>query len=457
MPDSRVAWLYMVEAHRGFTGMIHRSIVSTLARSRSKVWIPRGRDLAKKVVNNCYTCKKTKKSLMEQQMGTMREEELSVCPPWTYVSLDFAGPILVKGEVNKRSRMKCWILIYCCRSTRAVYLLATPGYSTADFLSKHVEFIARNGSPLTIVSDRGSQMVSAGIVLAEKDKPDVAIDWSKVTTSNSVTNWEFVPVGGQHRNGIPESTVKVMKKSLGLALHPSINLTYSELVTLLAQISQSINSRPLSLQPISISSQQEDVLLPLTPNHLLLARSTPEVRDISFSPDSRFTTRLNYVEEVRKEWWRRWIRDVLPTLLPCNKWRKARRNLQCGDIVFIKYAGNVVDENCLAKILDVTKDTKGLVRTVRVEYRRRDSREKNDVCKRKMNIESVPVQRLVLFLPAEDVESTQSAPFPVSSTPVTSADLPASSSPNVSSTLPTTSPPPSSSPDSITPSSISPN
>ena len=41
-----------------------------------------------------------------------------------------------------------------------------------------------------------------------------------VTSVHSATDWTFVPVGGQHRNGISESTVKVMKKSPALALSP---------------------------------------------------------------------------------------------------------------------------------------------------------------------------------------------------------------------------------------------
>ena len=53
MAHSRVAYLYMVHAHCGEFGLIHRSVVSTLARSRKKVWVVQGRNLAKKVVNSC--------------------------------------------------------------------------------------------------------------------------------------------------------------------------------------------------------------------------------------------------------------------------------------------------------------------------------------------------------------------------------------------------------------------
>ena len=221
-------------------------------------------------------------------MADLKPESLTVSPPWTNVALDFAGPILVRGEVNKRAKLKCWVIVYTCRATRAVCMLATSGYSTADFLCKHEEFVSRKGQPVSIVSDRGTQLVSAGIVIANKDLPVNKLDWQKVTSVNNATNWHFVPIGGQHRNGLSEATVKVLKKSLSLAIHPSIELCYSELVTLLARISYSINSRPLSLKNVSPNSQQEDVLMPITPNHLLLGRASIDIPDIDYDDSTKF-------------------------------------------------------------------------------------------------------------------------------------------------------------------------
>ena len=84
--------------------------------------------------------------------------------------------------------------------------------------------------------------------------------------NNSASNWEFVPVGSQHRNGLPESVVKILKRSLHLALPPGTVLRYSELVTLLAKIAHSVNSRPIGLGSTSQDSQLEDFMSPITPN-----------------------------------------------------------------------------------------------------------------------------------------------------------------------------------------------
>ena len=153
-------------------------------------------------------------------MALFKDESVQVCRPWSNISLDFAGPIIIKGDVNVRSRQKSWILVLVCRNTKKVCLLPTSGYSTADFLCKWEEFIARKGKPQTVVSDRGCQLVRAGMVLARKEKPE-NWNWEDIVRKNCAINWQFVPVGSQHRNGLSEATVKILKKSLHHALTPA--------------------------------------------------------------------------------------------------------------------------------------------------------------------------------------------------------------------------------------------
>ena len=361
VPSNRVAELYMWRAHCGYSGLFHRSPAQTLAKSRESVWIIKGKDLSKKICRNCMVCRRIRKDLAKQQMALLKEESLQVCPPWTNVSLDFAGPVVIKGEVNVRSRGKSWILIYVCRNTKAVCLLATSGYSTSDFLMKHEEFVARNNSPRHIVSDRGSQLVRAGMVLAEKEKPG-NWNWNEVVRKNATTNWNFVPIGSQHRNGLSEAQVKILKRSLHLALPPGTVLKYSELITLLAKIAHSVNSRPLGIGSISQDSQQEDYLCPITPNHLLLGKSDDTALPLDYDDDDRLTARLAYVSSVYGTWWQSWHKQILPTLVPCSKWKQVHRNLERGDIVHMYYPGSLKDDYRIARVVDAFKDEKGNVR-----------------------------------------------------------------------------------------------
>ena len=402
MTTSRVSYLYMVMAHE-YDGQNklsvenHRAAVGTLARSRYYVWIVRGKQLAKKVVSSCFACKRERKKLEMQQMGLLREEHLTVCPPWTSVSLDFAGPVKISGEVQRRITMKGWILVYVDQASRAICLLLTPGYSTADFLLMHDRFTTMKGIPSKIVSDRGTQLVAGSIVVAEKDLPSRAYDWERVTRENKCSTWEFVPIGCQYRN-LTEAMVKIVKKALMHVLPAGRQLTYSEFETLLGRVEYSVNSRPLALATVSNTSQQEDMMQPLTPNQLLLGRTNAEVPAMSYDDNNKFSARVAYVQNVHAEWWARWIDDVLPTLIPCRKWKSKQRNLQKGDVVMLSYKGNLVDDYRLAKVTDVFPDEQGLVRSVQVSFRRRDKREPVEVYRSKPLVsEKVGVTRLSLI------------------------------------------------------------
>ena len=92
------------------------------------------------------------------------------------------------------------------------------------------------------------------------------------------------------------------------------------------------------------------------------------------------------------------------------------RNLKPGDIVMMKYAGQIHDDYRLARVLEVFPDKKGLVRTVKVGFRRRDKREKSDVYwKKKLSEEIVAVQRLALLQVAGEALPTGDAQDPLPS------------------------------------------
>ena len=94
---------------------------------------------------------------------------------------------------------------------------------------------------------------------------------------------------------------------------------------------------------------------------------------------------------------------MLPTLMPVKRWKKKQPNLSVNDVVMMIYPGNLKNDYRLAKVLRVHPDRNGLVRTVTVGYRKRDSREPRDVYRSKpLTEEEVSVQRLSLLVAAAD-------------------------------------------------------
>ena len=64
-------------------------------------------------------------------------EILKPCPPFTRIAIDYAGPFVVKGTVNARSRKKVWLTVFVCTHTRVLVLLVVDGYDTGSFFLRY--------------------------------------------------------------------------------------------------------------------------------------------------------------------------------------------------------------------------------------------------------------------------------------------------------------------------------
>ena len=109
-----------------------------------------------------------------------------------------------------------------------------------------------------------------------------------------------------------------------------------------------------------------------------------------------------------------WYSQVFPSLVPFKKWRREQRNLREGDIVMVKFASEIAQDNFrLGRIVKVQVDKDNLVRTVSVAMRPRDSHEKVLPYRTKdLWISSVSAQRVVVICPVEEQHLIQEAVVP---------------------------------------------
>ena len=89
MPSTRLAYLIMNSCHQEDH---RRDPRDAMARARTIAWIPRGRQLALKVVKGCYTCRREEKWLAQQQMGELPGARAGGIAPFEAVGCDFMGP-----------------------------------------------------------------------------------------------------------------------------------------------------------------------------------------------------------------------------------------------------------------------------------------------------------------------------------------------------------------------------
>ena len=124
--------------------------------------------------------------------------------------------------------------------------------------------------------------------------------------------------------------------------------------------------------------------------------------------------RLEQIRRLEEAWWARWAEDGFQLLCPRKKWHLQHRNLQAGDIVLIKYQQALgKDKFRLGKVEEAIPDIHGRVRTVLVSTRdkRKALRERKETCKAGLMELRLPVQRLVVLLPAGEAWS-QGMPKP---------------------------------------------
>ena len=134
----------VINAHRK---TLHGGASTIMAHIRKRFWIPQLRVLAKSVVYNCEKCKRYRvKPLAPPQTGKMPVFRTEFSPPFTVVGVDFAGPLLYKLEQNDKripANNKCYIALFTCATTRAVYIKLCKSQTQEEFQHILKEFVTR--------------------------------------------------------------------------------------------------------------------------------------------------------------------------------------------------------------------------------------------------------------------------------------------------------------------------
>ena len=150
---------------------LHGGVGMTMARVRERYWIPRLRQLARKVIKKCYRCRRFQANAFQQPPpGLLPLDRTTGNRPFETIGVDFAGPI--KYVKRKRDEGKAYVLLYSCSLTRAVYLELMPSLDTQKFIESFKQFIARKGRPNKVYSDNAKTFISAAkwIRKAQRDE-----------------------------------------------------------------------------------------------------------------------------------------------------------------------------------------------------------------------------------------------------------------------------------------------
>ena len=150
--------LVIREAHER---VMHNGFKETLAEIRTRYWILQGRQVVRQVLSKCVICRRYEgPSQRAPQPPPLPKFRVSEEPAFTYVGLDFAGPLYIKTQELVTSK-KVWICLFTCCVVRAVHLDIVPNMTVEAFLRCFRRFTSRRGFPSKIISDNGETFKAA--------------------------------------------------------------------------------------------------------------------------------------------------------------------------------------------------------------------------------------------------------------------------------------------------------
>ena len=132
--------------------------------------------------------------------------------------------------------------------------------------------------------------------------------------------------------------------------------------TVMVEVESLLNGRPLT--HISVNPSDPE---PITPNHFLLGRAQPNIPPDVFQA-SEVTSKRQWrsAQTIVDQFWKRWMREYVPTLIERRKWMEPRRNLAVNDLVLVIEPNTPRGHWPLARVVKPLPGPDGVVRAALV-------------------------------------------------------------------------------------------
>ena len=238
-----------------------------------------------------------------------------------------------------------------------VHIEVVPSLDTSSCVMGSERFIARRGTPTTIMSDN--------FVGAKKELLACVESWNKLAPAVFVQKgikWKFNPTIALHHGGSWERFVRSVKRVLYDILG-NRKVTEEVLKTTLCLVEQPLNARPIT----AVNSDPLE-LEALTLNHFILgqhAASFPSLSfEVSFDLKKRFARAQSYANAICT----RWMPEYIPSLNRRAKWHnQSDVKLKAGDLVWVIEPDTPRGHYPLARILRLHYGKDGCARSADIK------------------------------------------------------------------------------------------
>ncbi|XP_053686640.1 uncharacterized protein LOC128736183 [Sabethes cyaneus] len=342
--------------HRRFRHANRETIVNEM---RQKFEIARLRALIFKVAKNCVWCRLVNAKPQTPAMAPLPEFRVTpYVKPFTYVGLDYFGPVLVRAG---RNQVKRWVALFTCLTIRAVHLEIVHSLTTESCIMAVRRFVARRGAPAEFHTDNATCFQGASRELQNEIK--LLNNSLALTFTSARTRWKFIPPATPHMGGAWERLVRSVKVAIGSILDAPRKPDDETLETIIIEAEAMINCRPLTYIPLESADQEA-----LTPNHFLLGSSSGAKIGPTAPVSGIACLRNNWklAQFITEEFWGRWIKEYLPFITRRSKWFENPQDIKVGDLVLV-VGGAVRNQWIRGRVTEVFKGRDGRVRQALVQ------------------------------------------------------------------------------------------
>ena len=185
------------------------------------------------------------------RMPPWPKERVNEALPFEYTGLDYFGPLYVKQYPHTSDQKttpckdkKVWVCLFTCLVVRAIHLEIVEDMSADQFLLCLRRFIAKQGTPCRIISDKAKQFKSTRKVLSKAHQEAILSDKVQDYVTGHGIQWTLIVELAPWMGGFYERLAGITKRALRKTLRVKCFILI-QLTTILTEVEAVVNSRPL--------------------------------------------------------------------------------------------------------------------------------------------------------------------------------------------------------------------
>ena len=238
----------------------HLGIATTLEKVRmAGFWIIKARQAVKNVIGPCLMCKRFNSlSFRYPKITNLPKHRVNLVKPFCHTGIDYTGEIQLREKKGEKPK-SAYLLVFTCLCIRAVHIELVPDMDTNSLVLAIIRFTNLYGIPSHIYSDNAKSFIAGVDIMKEVFK---ASEFQEKFSKHNIKHIR-IPAYSAWVGACWERMIGVIKSCLYKVVGRSA-IGYFKLLTILSDVQNAVNSRPLTYRCADDSSL--DII---TPNHFI--------------------------------------------------------------------------------------------------------------------------------------------------------------------------------------------